>query len=362
MSEDPRVAFEINFDLDHVPQGKSVATLEPFPGSDAISLISMFDVEVPDPLVFVAKDLKLVGSLDYLYTDTNWPIMSRRMFEAIASLGELEHRRFDVTIQGGKGASAIEHAFVAVQLLQASVDLDFQHARVEMDPKYRDEVWRVIRWRVQVPENGLPPLFRVRQQDAWLFVSAAAKQRLEAMGVRGARFSDLDQISTVDLDAEEPRAEPQATPERAPRFTELPLSEDDRRDLSYAIANGSEIIGGDPTNPEEVVPRVRKEIDRYFKSGTIPRSFSLLDYEAALAGLWAESVVNGAGWKLVAVEVEGERTLAVVSPDRRYIVFPFAYIPALIEEKTENNTALLYNMIKAKNLPEAEEGDYVMLS
>ncbi|BAU11200.1 hypothetical protein LEP3755_16930 [Leptolyngbya sp. NIES-3755] len=68
------------------------------------------------------------------------------------------------------------------------------------------------------------------------------------------------------------------------------------------------------------------------------------------------------GWQWVCLEYERQDFFAVVAPDRAYGCLPFNDIYSLLTDPQADNCAiLLFNMIKAGNLPPSAANRYQML-
>jgi hypothetical protein len=138
---------------------------------------------------------------DYPYNREGWPIMSKRMLEALLSVREFPHQVIPITMvnlefqdfdeQGNKLLSRTEiHDYVAVQLLEHQDVFDWEQSVYERDPDrptMLDSCRRVV---LRVPPNGLPPLFRIATVplDTRLYVSPEGRAALEAAGIRGVSF------------------------------------------------------------------------------------------------------------------------------------------------------------------------------
>jgi hypothetical protein len=89
----------------------------------------------------------------------------------------------------------------------------------------------------------------------------------------------------------------------------------------------------------------------------------LIDEALELGCLWAEQVLRVTGWNWAELRKSDAANYAVVSADRALAVFPANYLRELLADSERDNTALLlFNMIRAGNVPAADPGDYEVFS
>jgi hypothetical protein len=82
-----------------------------------------------------------------------------------------------------------------------------------------------------------------------------------------------------------------------------------------------------------------------------------------LAVVWAEALCRECRWEWAQVGEAGDEEYVIVSPDRSLMIEPIAYIQGIRSSKrTENTALLLFNMIKAANVPRAPAHSYTPLS
>ncbi|MEZ4221832.1 MAG: hypothetical protein R3B13_12945 [Polyangiaceae bacterium] len=361
MSRDGDVAFFVV--ASRKPVDAHTVKLVPFRGSDVnCDLAVNWELELPDAVTFTAPDVALLAGRDGLPNAEQWPVFSRRVMAVLEGLGAFPHRTVSVTVEDEAGGSALRDHFVAVHLSTHDVHFDREHAIFETNEDDPDEIEEVTRWRFEVPPSGLPPLFRVAEHDVNVFVSKAAKEALEPLGLDGLELIALDDFSPRPVPME-PRQGSAASTETETEITfhERPVTHDVLTDLAQSMALAAEILDEDPVHPDEGIRRVHAEIDRYLAEGTIRAPWDLDDYAAGLAAFWGQCLVAATNWELVLIDVAGETTVAVVSPDRAHAVFPFTYLPEILERQKGNTSALLFNMIKAGQLPESVPHAYAQL-
>jgi hypothetical protein len=151
------------------------------------------------------KEIKFIADRDYLsMTDFPhledahfWPVMSRKMAEVILSVGDFPHQIIPVTFEDYWDIP-IECDYVILHPTKLSDFLDQDKSIYSRKP-VRDDSGRTFigdikKLVLKEPENGFPPMFRVKWTAVDLFVSAEAKTALEAAGIRGLRFITLKQL------------------------------------------------------------------------------------------------------------------------------------------------------------------------
>jgi hypothetical protein len=140
---------------------------------------------------------------DYPYNREGWPIVSKRMLEALLSVREFPHQVIPITMvnlefqdfdeQGNKLLSRTEiHDYVAVQLLEHQDVFDWEQSVYERDPEVPNciEASSLDKLVLRSPLGGFPPLFRIGTVPVRtdLYVSAEGRAALEAAGIRGVSF------------------------------------------------------------------------------------------------------------------------------------------------------------------------------
>jgi hypothetical protein len=145
-----------------------------------------------------------LSDTDYPYNNVRWPIMSKRMLNTLLSVREFSHRTWDVPFvgfpdnapegllrEGLRDGVRHDNEFVAVQLLEHQDIFDWENSVYRMR-KLHDEAPETIRdirkLALHTPEEGLPPIFRLKVDPVLLYVSPEGRAALEAANIRGVRF------------------------------------------------------------------------------------------------------------------------------------------------------------------------------
>jgi hypothetical protein len=181
------------------------AQVFPFEGYEEVS-IAMSDpsetVEFPNPVQFQGL-LSTVRQTDYPVIHEGWPVMSKRMVEVLESVGSFPHRILPARILDGRiGRSLVEgdrrfdeqgnfkpefytDDYVLLQLTEHLSTMDLERSVYDY---YDPEVNMLSGIEKLVLEDigqEYPPIFRLAHCPARLFITEAAKQALEAAGIRG---------------------------------------------------------------------------------------------------------------------------------------------------------------------------------
>jgi hypothetical protein len=142
-----------------------------------------------------------LSDTDYPYASVSWPIMSKRMLNTLLSVKEFPHRIWDVPFvgfpdnapelmlrEGLRGGVRHDNEFVVVQLLE-QLDIFDRENSVYKEGFVNPETVRAIRkLSLNIPENGLPPIFRLKVSPVQMYVSPEGRAALEAANIKGVRF------------------------------------------------------------------------------------------------------------------------------------------------------------------------------
>jgi hypothetical protein len=164
-------------------------------------------VKMPVDLVFIGFD-DLFVSTDYPYIrDTRlWPIVSKRMLNVLLSLGSFSYQAIPITFKYVDNFSSDEeerekvslirnHDFVVLQLLEYLDALDMEksdYTKTPYESNPKAERINIRKMVLKEPIGGFPPVFRVKENEIPLYVSAAAKEALEKAGIKGLDFSSYN--------------------------------------------------------------------------------------------------------------------------------------------------------------------------
>jgi hypothetical protein len=205
-------AYHMTWNIDHIYDTDVDAWLRPLPENNAGLYSGTFDgslfaintepLALPERIEFDAIG-PILGIIDYPYTDVMWPIMSKRMLKLLCSVGDFPHRTYPVIMidceltgynEAGEPIQPMieNYDYVAVQLLEHLDIFDYENSVYERDSD--GFIWStsIERLALTEPESGFPPLFRVKQIETRMFVSAATKELLETASIRGVDFYSVE--------------------------------------------------------------------------------------------------------------------------------------------------------------------------
>jgi hypothetical protein len=183
------------------------------PGSEwMVRLMETTTYELPESVIFWG-DHELLNYIDYPSNNLNWPIMSRRMYYVLTSLGPFPHRVIPIALidstrfpdqperyflADGQPNSEVTdfNSLVAVQILEHNDYFDFEHSDYKPSSRLPGRVKSVNRYVLNEPTEGFPPLFRLAADPVILFISAKAREALREAGIRGTAYYPLDSLQT----------------------------------------------------------------------------------------------------------------------------------------------------------------------
>jgi hypothetical protein len=153
------------------------------------------NAQMPKEILFVAerKYLSMTDFPNLEYADC-WPVMSRKMAEVLLSVGDFPHQIIPVSFVDHLDMP-IECDYVILHLTERSDLLDTNKSIYTREPVMDDSgrtfICDIEKLVLKEPGNVLPPMFRVKWTEVYLFVSAEAKIALEAAGIQGLRFNRI---------------------------------------------------------------------------------------------------------------------------------------------------------------------------
>jgi hypothetical protein len=197
-------AFQLGVNAEHLGDDEEDATLIKFPGWDEpIGLINTIEPKFPAPILFEAN-LDTLAVIDYLITDSTWPVMSKRMLETLRSVGPFPHRAIplvmlDDTVKdqldanGKPRPEAANFDFLAVQITKYTDAFDREQSEYEPSAFLTDRA--AFATKLVLKDVPLPPLFRLDGMPGPLMVSAAARAALDRAGIKGVRYIPLEHVT-----------------------------------------------------------------------------------------------------------------------------------------------------------------------
>ncbi len=144
--------------------------------------------------------------------------------------------------------------------------------------------------------------------------------------------------------------------------TDRPLNTDERKEVDLFVAEGFKRLGLEPaTGSDEVQQAI---LDRLCAEVGLSghSSEERLSLYLELGCLWGQTLCTVLGWEWALVSLDENEYYGIVTQNRSHAIFPLHYIKELLEDPDKDQTSLLvYNMLKAGDLPKAEAGQYAIL-
>lgn len=148
-------------------------------------------LSVPDPIVYRVGSRRIHSLTDYPSTFGVRAVFTRRMLDALLAIRPFGYRLYPVEIQC-RGqvvpAPSTELTFWLVQLTEHFDGFDAEQSDWEPSDLIPWMIEEVYRLELNVPPEGLPPIFRIPQRPTRLMVSAEGRDALLTAGIRGVGF------------------------------------------------------------------------------------------------------------------------------------------------------------------------------
>jgi hypothetical protein len=121
--------------------------------------------------------------------------------------------------------------------------------------------------------------------------------------------------------------------------------------------------GSETDTPDQRQERLYAAINAFRSEPADVREARFALETTRIGCLWGQTVCDQLAWEWAMVLLEpDEQDLGVVSPSRSHVVFPVLFLEELLGDPDRDQTSLLlYNMLKAGNLPPAGPGEYHVL-
>jgi hypothetical protein len=206
-------AYRLTWAVEHLEnfEGRFEAEIRDFPGSDFMPrLMDISPYNLPNPLIFYAA-FDFLERTDYPYNEVYWPIMSRRMYDVICSVGTFSHRVIPIAMVDDTTRYARDLMsqpftqdvvlnsevtnfgdFLAVQLLEQKDYFDFERSEYRRNSRRSEWIDSVEVYALNEPLEGFPPLFRLSTDPVELFISAKTREALREAGIRGTAYYSLE--------------------------------------------------------------------------------------------------------------------------------------------------------------------------
>jgi hypothetical protein len=159
------------------------------------------DFEYPNQRIEFYGYESCLSLTEYPFNDVSWPIMSRRMLNTLLKVREFPHRTWDIPFvgvpdntpvkkleKGLGGGISHDNEFIAVQLLEQLDIFDWEESVYKEAFVSPGRVRSIRELALHMPEDGLPPIFRLKVNSVPLYVSPEGRAALEAAKIKGIRF------------------------------------------------------------------------------------------------------------------------------------------------------------------------------
>ena len=120
--------------------------------------------------------------------------MTKYMIDVLFLISPFKHRLIPVTILDHENNIISENDFYSVQLIEYLDILDLEKSNYIMDDEEPDKIINLFQAVFKESVYILPPVFRLKVNPLYLFVSSDARQALERAGIKGLKFMELDRI------------------------------------------------------------------------------------------------------------------------------------------------------------------------
>lgn len=185
----------------------------PFEGSDKIGAWMMgvssdmgkWEYQPPSLLNFLADFHWKVHEQDFIDNDLQIPIFSNRFLELIERIKSVPLEKIPVNLiddtyfnplfdEKGDLKPEVPHTsnFKAIKLVSFSENLfDYEKSKYDMDELFEGEIDYIEELVLKTPEEGFPPIFKIKEDIQLLLVNGVVKKRAEESGYRGFTFNEV---------------------------------------------------------------------------------------------------------------------------------------------------------------------------
>lgn len=169
-----------------------------------VKMLSIQEFDKPD-VVYCQGNLHQITGLDFPITDISDSVMSEEMFEIIKGNGLPPHITVPIVMldesylgnpldSNGRPKADMRTAdnYLAVQLLEYTDAFDPVHSIYNKHLVFPDWVGAIGKLVFRPNPIGYPAMFRIKENRSWLFVNENTKRDLEAAGITGCVFEQVE--------------------------------------------------------------------------------------------------------------------------------------------------------------------------
>lgn len=197
--------YILDWDLSHVGDAEYDAFLVPYVGSNELitDIIDDFEFDHPDIILFRGY-MDILPEIDFIVTDSNAPILSKKLISIIESLGSFPHRTIpcgvvDYTLSTNKTFENFDNSilkpetkinkdFEMLHLLEILDVLDYEKSEFIMSKRKPDRISLIKKFVFKEPKRGFPPIFKIEEKLSNLFITESVKNELDAAGIKGVTY------------------------------------------------------------------------------------------------------------------------------------------------------------------------------
>jgi hypothetical protein len=165
------------------------------------SFCKPIDFDYPSHNVEFQGYESILKDTDYPSCNVSWPIMSKHMLNILLAVKKFPHRIWDVPFVGFpdntsdellrkelSGGVRHDNKFIAVQLLEHLDIFDRENSIYRESDILPGAVNSIRKLALNIPDEGLPSIFRLKVSPVQLYVSSQGRTALEAASIKGIRF------------------------------------------------------------------------------------------------------------------------------------------------------------------------------
>ncbi|MGF1486679.1 MAG: DUF4375 domain-containing protein [Prochloraceae cyanobacterium] len=150
---------------------------------------------LPDRIIFNTS-YKILAEMEFVHNNAGWPIVSKKMLNKLLEVGNFLYQSIPITMVDN---DIEKNDFIAIQLLEHLDIFDCDRSDRELESN-RKTLINLDKLVLKQPQNGFPPIFRVKTIPSRLFVSSEAREALENGDIRGLEFIALEEFEFDLLD------------------------------------------------------------------------------------------------------------------------------------------------------------------
>jgi hypothetical protein len=154
------------------------------------------------PEEFSPLECRHIYNIDYIYNDKKWPIMAGNLLRDLKEAGDFQHQCYpieviDFTLAHASKTARSGRSFIGYQIVQTLENLDifdWEKSQYTKHPSSDGQIQSAEKVVLKKMTTSLPSLFRISAYPSKLFISAAAKDKIDQNNCyRGLRLTSVDE-------------------------------------------------------------------------------------------------------------------------------------------------------------------------